>query len=888
MEKKSAISVNGTENNVVRGRPRSVNPTAIISQLKQLYPEGTEMSIGELCKASPDIPMKTLMNKSNEYFGMSLSSYLAQEGILSSHKPRKPSIHWSEEQIKKIVDELKRRYFEKEKSSGLKILIAENSDLPLGNINDAIKKYFGETAKDYLVKQGILVDDKENNEDKLAVIERELIERYKGKSKLPQTIAQLKDENSDLCISNIDCLIQKVKGVAAKGYLTELGIIAKYKCPNGKCGINLTWELNQEGGELVISGTGVMTHYVYTKELPWCKYRSKITKVTIEDEVTCIGSKAFYGCTGLTSITIGNSVKRIGDEAFRNCTGLTSITIGNGVTSIGNWAFYGCTGLTSITIGNGVTSIGNDAFYGCTGLTSITIPDSVTSIGYSAFSGCTGLTSITIGNSVTSIGNWAFYGCTGLTSINVTENNSNYCSIDGVLFNKDKTELICYPVGKTDTAYTIPDSVKRIGEFAFKNCTGLTSITIPDSVKRIGDGAFRGCTGLTSITIPDSVTSIGESAFSGCTGLTSINVAENNSNYCSIDGVLFNKDKTELICYPVGKTETSYSIPDSVTSIGQSAFSGCTGLTSITIGNGVTSIGNLAFYGCTGLTSVTIGNGVTSIGEFAFYGCERLKMNIKDKKFILIDFKKDITPLCNYIEKKGGKISKAARITKDNCDIIIYNSNILYKTSNYTSALYQKENNGKMLLTLAEFKEKMKDSEFPDTNKMDEYDFSTDEAKAQSIKRIAGYIKNNHHFQFNEHCLYSCSFEFNNCDSVDFILTDEQIKLLVKSGVPEDILKNLNNKTNVSENEILDVYYNLELSFFELVMIFLVIKYFINPDFSCDFRIYRDKWEERGEYAQMYGFSEVPPELYWKIGKNHKYGFLDMVPVNCDNWDSDY
>ncbi len=261
---------------------------------------------------------------------------------------------------------------------------------------------------------------------------------------------------------------------------------------------------------------------------------------------------------------------------------IKKVVINNGVTSIGDYAFLNCKGLTSITIPNSVTSIGSYAFSSCRGLTSITIPNSVTSIGDMAFYYCTGLTSVTIPNSVTSIGNYVFSGCTGLTSIE------------------------------------IPNSVTSIGDFAFADCKGLTSITIPNSVTSIGGMAFYGCTGLTSVTIPNSVTSIGSSAFSGCTGLRSINVAEDNLNYTSIDGVLYSKDKKTLIMCPNGKTG-SITIPNSVTSIGGSAFYRCTGLTSIEIPNSVTSIGEYAFYGCAGLTSVTIPNSVTSIGRQAFY-----------------------------------------------------------------------------------------------------------------------------------------------------------------------------------------------------------------------------------------------------------------------------
>lgn len=169
------------------------------------------------------------------------------------------------------------------------------------------------------------------------------------------------------------------------------------------------------------------------------------------------------------------------------------------VTSIGDWAFRDCTGLTSIMIPNSVTSIGNGTFNGCSSLTSITIPDSVTSIGYYAFWDCSGLTSITIPNSVTSIGYVAFSGCTGLTSINVASGNNYYSGNNGVLFNKKKTELIRYPAGKSQTSYTIPDSVTSIRGNAFAGCTGLTSIAIPNSVTSIGDWAFDGCTGLKDV-----------------------------------------------------------------------------------------------------------------------------------------------------------------------------------------------------------------------------------------------------------------------------------------------------------------------------------------------------------------------------------------------------
>ena len=334
--------------------------------------------------------------------------------------------------------------------------------------------------------------------------------------------------------------------------------------------------------------------------------------------VTSIGDYAFQYCSGLTSVTIPNSVTSIGRSAFSGCKGLTSVTIGNSVTSIGKNAFDGCSGLTSVTIPNSVTSIGGHTFGGCSGLTSIVvedgnpvydsrnncnaiietatntlhsgckttiIPNSVTSIGDDAFSGCSGLTSITIPNSVTSIGKYAFFNCFGLTSV------------------------------------TIPNSVTSIGHSAFYECSGLTSVTIGNSVTSIGDYAFEYCSSLTSITIPNSVTSIGGHTFGGCSGLTSIVVEDGNPVYDSRNNCNAIIETATNTLHSGCKTTI---IPNSVTSIGDDAFSGCSGLTSITIPNSVTSIGERAFFVCSGLTSVTIGSGVESIGTMAFANCPEL------------------------------------------------------------------------------------------------------------------------------------------------------------------------------------------------------------------------------------------------------------------------
>lgn len=301
-----------------------------------------------------------------------------------------------------------------------------------------------------------------------------------------------------------------------------------------------------------------------------------IASVTIPSNVTSIGDYTFSGCSGLASFTIPSSVTTIGSGAFSNCSSLTSITIPSNVTSIGNSVFYGCSSLSSVSIQSDLTSIGNSFFYNCSSLSSVTIPSSVTSIGSEAFYGCSGLTSITIPSGVTSIGSEAFEGCSGLTSIIVDESNTFYDSRGNcnAIIKTSNNELIA---GFKNTV--IPNSVVSIGDHAFRNCSGLTSLTIPDGVATIGRYALAGC-GLTSITLPNSVTYIGNYAFYNCNSLTSI------------------------------------TLSNSVTYIGDYAFGFC-GLTSITIPSAVTSIKGNAFFSCTRLTSITM-MGNPTIGSNAF------------------------------------------------------------------------------------------------------------------------------------------------------------------------------------------------------------------------------------------------------------------------------
>ena len=640
-------------------------------------------------------------------------------------------------------------------------------------------------------------------------------------------------DNTDSSSAPWSSYRKNIQNVIVTNGVTSIGNYAFYYC-SGLTSVTIPNSV-ESIGEWAFRGCSGLTSVTIPNSVTsigWGAFMdcSGLTSVTIPNSVTSIAGSAFMDCSGLTSLTIGNSVTSIGNQAFEGCSGLTSISVESGntvydsrkncnaiiekttntlvvgckntvipnsVTSIAGSAFRGCSGLTSVTIPNSVTSIAGNAFSGCSGLTSITvesgntvydsrencnaiiktstnelvvgckntiIPNGVTSIGSYAFEACSGLTSVTIPNSVTSIGSSAFYGCSGLTSVtclaeNVPNTSSNAFSSyniqnatllvpagsieayqaaapwsgfgnimrcddsgscgDNVTYTFDATtgtltisgtgamtnytntssrpwfsyidaiKTVVVTNGVTSigdyafygcsglTSVNIPNSVTAIGYDAFFGCSGLTSITvesgntvydsrencnaiiktstnelvvgckntvIPNSVTSIGNYAFEGCSGLTSITIPNSVTSIGIEAFSGCSGLTSITVESGNTMYDSRENcnAIIKTSTNELVVgckntvIPNSVTSignyafegcsglTSITIPNSVTSIGIEAFSGCSGLTSITIPNSVTTIGNYAFYECSGLTSITIPNSVTSISGYAFYGCSGL------------------------------------------------------------------------------------------------------------------------------------------------------------------------------------------------------------------------------------------------------------------------
>ena len=334
----------------------------------------------------------------------------------------------------------------------------------------------------------------------------------------------------------------------------------------GTCGEDVTWTFAE--GLLTISGTGRMDDFVTS---PWQRISSEIQTIVIDDGITYIGENAFEFCRNVESISLPDGLESIGGFAFTHCSGIESITIPESVQSVGDGAFQGCTSLKSFVFPDSVTYIGNSSFYGCDGLESITLPKSDATIGEAAFNYCTSLKTVEIPESIYFEGN-IFGWCTNLAAINVDENNPNYCSVDGVVFDKDMTTLLIYPSGRQTEEYAVPNGVTTIRTEAFFVCEHIKSVTIPETVQEIETQAF-----------------------SGCENLVSIIVDGNNETYSSVDGILFTKDKTTLVLYPLGKDAVTYDIPDGVTTLGEYAFCDNRKLQSISIPVSVTTICDSAF-----------------------------------------------------------------------------------------------------------------------------------------------------------------------------------------------------------------------------------------------------------------------------------------------------
>ena len=342
--------------------------------------------------------------------------------------------------------------------------------------------------------------------------------------------------------------------------------------PTDKCGTSCTWKFEVSEGKLTIKGTGETADYTSETQQPWASVRGNIKKVVIEDGIQSLGSFFFASSMSLKSIEIPKSVTKIKDSTFYMVSGLESITLPENLVSIGKNAFYNCANLKTVNFPSKLESIGDEAFRHCLALEKIELPKSLTEVKQNTFDHCISATKLDIGEGVKTIGERAFAFMVkletitvpkqvttinsaafaysdGLKEIKVESGNEKFAVVDGILFNKDKTILMQYPAGNSQTEYTIAKTVTTVQQWAFNICHNLKNIKVEDG----------------------------------------------NPNYVSVDGVLFNKDKTELLQYPTGNERTSYKIPSGVKIVGKDSFWKSSKLEAVTIPSSVTEIKIYAF-----------------------------------------------------------------------------------------------------------------------------------------------------------------------------------------------------------------------------------------------------------------------------------------------------
>lgn len=421
---------------------------------------------------------------------------------------------------------------------------------------------------------------------------------------------------------------------------------------SGYCGDRLSWTFHPDTGALTIEGRYEMDDYINEWDVPWHPYRAAITSVSLPEKLTTIGMYAFKDCTAVKAITLPPALIHIEPGAFENCTGLTELVLPESLLTIGGAAFEGCTGLTEITVPKlvyemyypfdrctslqsihasdenltfssvdgvlynkektelvfyprgrkgpyqvpgGVTAIGDGSMRDCTGLTAITLPATVTSIGSSAFNGCTNLKSVTLPEGLEEIGCYTFRGCAALKQINIPENVSEI----GWYAFEDCTAL---------TEIVLPKKLSCLDDDTFSGCTGLTKVTFPAGLTQINADVFRGCSALKEVVLPAGLEMLWMTAFRDCTNLKAFSISEENLNYCcDAEGVLYNKEKTELCLYPCGR-EGAYEIPDGVETIGNCAFRWSQHLKEITLPESVSSVLYNAFLDCDNLTRIEFRN----------------------------------------------------------------------------------------------------------------------------------------------------------------------------------------------------------------------------------------------------------------------------------------
>ncbi len=393
---------------------------------------------------------------------------------------------------------------------------------------------------------------------------------------IPEGVTSIEDRVFYLCTSLSSITIpSSVTSIDATGLF--------YGCKN------LTRIDVDDNNSIFYSIDGVL--YSKTKNSIVKYPNAKAGSYIVPDSITSIGSSAFYECVNLTDITFNDNLTIIESSAFAGCKSLTSIVIPDSVTTIRSQAFRECTNLKSITLPDNLKVIDEAAFYDCTSLTAITIPEGISCLSQYTFYGCSNLESISIPSSMRDVQMGVFHGCSKLKSVYISD-LKNYLNIS---YSIDTWNI-------PPTALPVPT---YYGADLYLNGELLTELIIPENVNSIASNALYNCKSIKSIYIPKGFTSIGSNALYGCSNLANINVNSNNTNYFSLEGILCNKKDNSIMLCPAGK-KGDLIIPDDIKIIGASAFSMCSGITSMTIKGVVTSIGNYAFSGCSSLETIFV------------------------------------------------------------------------------------------------------------------------------------------------------------------------------------------------------------------------------------------------------------------------------------------
>ena len=427
--------------------------------------------------------------------------------------------------------------------------------------------------------------------------------------------------------------------------------MSKIKTPqSGETG-QLLWRYDPKEKLLTLSGTGALPDYPIA-ETPWHELREHIKAIVLREGVTRIGDYAFYDCTALTSVEIPEGVRQIGESAFACCQSLESVTIPGSVTEIGEGAFESCDSMMVLELASGlkcvgafafsecvalrelvlpntveriersafagtmalhelvipgnVQEIGDNAFNGCIQLSSLTLSEGIRVIEEMAFSNCSDLTKVLIPASVERLGDGVFADCLAMEQITVAPENEHYVVRDNILYSKDLSVLVHYPASKEEQEFTIPEEVRKIAGLAFASNYFLMEVMLGDHLEEVGSYAFARCSSLSFMSLPAQTTRLGVSPFHDCTMLLEIEVDPNNPCYSSIDGILYNKEQTQLIQYPAGLYDDVYRIPDTVQEIAENAGYDAQDLEVLVIPESVRKIGDMAFAFCDQLRKVEI------------------------------------------------------------------------------------------------------------------------------------------------------------------------------------------------------------------------------------------------------------------------------------------